>query len=122
MAEEEPYKPPGAPKLEAYIRQHFGSIPKFCEAKGIDRIKVQRAIGGGLQRVDVDFAFDIEHATGGWVVAEDWCTPDVVREERRKRRADRSTRFEPGANADADENPPSEKRGPRENGDSGAAA
>lgn len=99
-----PFKPTGAEQLESYIRRHSGSIPRFCEEHRLDRIKVQRAINGDIQRIDVDFAFDIEHATDGIVPADSWCSPDEVRDERRKRRAERSTKFSP-----TDEQPTSER-------------
>jgi hypothetical protein len=68
---------PAAQQLLAYIRSHFesGGIPEFAEKNGLDRLKVQRAITT-LKRIDVDFAFAIQAATGGEVKAEDWRLPD----------------------------------------------
>ncbi len=62
-----------APKaLLAYIRKNHGSIPAFAEASGIDRLKVQKVVRGNFQRVDVDFAFAVEKATGGEIPAKWW--------------------------------------------------
>lgn len=58
--------------LLAHIRAKYGSIPAFCDAKGLDRIKVQKAIRGEIQRMDVDFAFAVERATDGDVPAFWW--------------------------------------------------
>ncbi|MFO7181487.1 MAG: hypothetical protein DIU78_022475 [Pseudomonadota bacterium] len=62
----------GARELLAHIRQHYGTIPAFAAQKGIDRIKLQKAIGGRIKRIDVEFAFEIERATGGQVLAAWW--------------------------------------------------
>lgn len=69
---EEAKGPPGAFKLLAHIREHFDTIPKFCDKKGIDRIKVQKAIKGEFKRIDVSFALDVQAATDGKVALEDW--------------------------------------------------
>lgn len=63
---------PAAAKLLAHIREHYGSIPRFAEMHGFDRIKVQKAIRGQIQRMDVLFALDIQRATRGAVVMEEW--------------------------------------------------
>jgi hypothetical protein len=68
--------PPGAEKLLRHIRESGLSIPKWCEEKGLDRLKVQKAINGSWQRFDVDFALSIERATGGDVAVADWATVD----------------------------------------------
>jgi hypothetical protein len=64
--------PAGAEKLLRHIRATGLSIPKWCEAKGLDRLKVQKAINGGSARFDVDFALAIERATEGDVTVPDW--------------------------------------------------
>ena len=61
--------------LLAYIRKHFGTIPAFCEAAGLDRHKVQNAINGKAKRIDVAFAMAIEEATSGAVKAAWWAEP-----------------------------------------------
>lgn len=66
---------PGAEKLLAHIRDLGVSIPDFCEQHGLFRQKVEKAIKGGLKRVDVDFALAIQRATGGAVLVADWETP-----------------------------------------------
>lgn len=63
---------PAAQQLLAHIRDGYGTIPKFCEAKGLDRLKVARALNGELTRFDVDFALDVQRATGGAVGADGW--------------------------------------------------
>lgn len=90
---EEAFKPTGAVALLAYIREKYGSVPNFCDAHDLERIKVQRALNGEIQRIDVDFAFDIETATDGAVLAESWCSPESVREERRLRRSRAGTQY-----------------------------
>ncbi len=75
---------PGPTKLLAYVRKHFGSIPKFCEAAGVDRLKTQRAIAGKCSRIDVDFAFAIERATNGEVVVQDWAPSPVAKKKARR--------------------------------------
>lgn len=65
---------PGSAKLLAYIREHYPSIPKFCEAAGVDRLKTQRVIADGYSRMDVDFALAIERATNGEISVKDWAT------------------------------------------------
>ncbi len=64
-----------AEKLLEHIREHFGTIPKFCDEQGLDRLKVQKAIKGELVRIDVQFAVSVRDATGGVVDIEDWATP-----------------------------------------------
>ncbi len=64
--------PAAASKLLHHIRELGTSIPKWCEEKGLDRLKVQKAINGQIVRVDAGFAFAIEKATGGAVPAKDW--------------------------------------------------
>lgn len=98
MADIETVKPPACDLLLAYIRRRYGSIPAFSEANELDRIKVQRAINGEIQRIDVEFAVAVEDATEGEVKPADWVPPDDVREARRQRRsaAARAARgFEP---------------------------
>jgi hypothetical protein len=72
---------PAAQQLLAYIRAHFesGGVPEFAEKNGLDRLKVQRAITT-LKRIDVEFAFAIQEATGGEVKAEDWRLPESEEE------------------------------------------
>lgn len=69
---------PAATKLLAHIREHYGTIPKFAEAHGLDRIKVQKAIHGKLTRIDVDFAVACFRATNGEVPVEDWILATAV--------------------------------------------
>lgn len=61
--------------LLAHIRENYGTIPAFCEAKQQDRFKVQRAIRGEMKRVDMAFATGIELATDGAVQAAWWLEP-----------------------------------------------
>lgn len=88
MTSEGTFKPTGAKQLLSFIRAKDISIPAFCEKTGLDRIKTQKAIRGELQRIDVDFAFDVERVTDGAVQAEAWCAPDEIREARRKHRSE----------------------------------
>jgi hypothetical protein len=116
MADFETTKPPACEVLLAYIRRRYGSIPAFCEANDLDRIKVQRAINGDIQRIDVEFAVAVEDATDGEVKPADWVPPGNVREARRQRRsaAARAARgFEP--EQPANEDPPASE--PRPNGE-----
>lgn len=63
----------GGVMLERWIRTHYGSIPAFCEAKGLERIQVQRAVNGERwKRISVNFAIAIEDATGGAVPIRAW--------------------------------------------------
>ena len=95
------YKPEASEVLLKWIRRRYGSIPKFCTAHELDRIQVQRAIRGEIQRITVDFALDIQDATDGEVHAELWATPDEVREARKRRRSNASRRIEPEFAAEA---------------------
>ncbi len=72
---------PGAEKLLAHIRELGISIPDFCERHGLFRQKVEKAIKGGLKRVDVDFALAIQRATGGIVTVPDWETREEPSDE-----------------------------------------
>jgi hypothetical protein len=54
------------------IREKYGTIPAFADAHGLDRFKLQKAIRGVLQRMDVPFARDIERATNGAVPIPWW--------------------------------------------------
>jgi hypothetical protein len=58
--------------LLAYIRKHFGNVEAFANHAGLDRIKVQKAIRGEIERIDVDFAFAVTKATKGKVPAAWW--------------------------------------------------
>lgn len=64
--------PRAAGKLLAHIRALGVSIPDWCEKNGLDRLKVQRAIRGEIQRIDVGFAFEVRRATGGEVELDEW--------------------------------------------------
>jgi hypothetical protein len=78
----------GAAKLLAFVRATSKTIPKFCEENGLNRIKTQKAINGGLTRIDVGFALDIEKATGGAVMVRDWVVAIApVAKKRTKRSA-----------------------------------
>jgi hypothetical protein len=62
-----------ARELLAWIREHYGSLPAFCEAKNIDRIRLQKAIRGGHKRgLDVAFAVALQDATDGAIRVEWW--------------------------------------------------
>ena len=77
---------PAAKQLLEHIRGLDETIPDWCEKKGLDRLKVQKAINGDITRIDVNFAVDVENASGGAVKAEDWyVTPEVGAEIRRIR-------------------------------------
>lgn len=71
---------PGAPRqLLEYIRScPDSSIPAWCERHGIDRYKVQKVLHGKLRRIDVNFAMDVEKATGGAVPASAWAELPVT--------------------------------------------
>lgn len=58
--------------LLAHIRANYSSVPAFCDATGLDRLKTQKAIRGEFQRMDVDFAFQCQAATRGDVDASWW--------------------------------------------------
>lgn len=75
------FAPKGAaPKaLLGHIRANYGTVPAFCEKYALDRIKVQRILHEDFRRIDVDFAFAIERATQGAVLAQSWCTKKVRR-------------------------------------------
>lgn len=79
---------PAAQRLLDYIRNESGlkAVTKFCDAHGLDRLKVARALKGGLLRVDVEFAFAIEAATGGEIPAESWCIEPALRKKLSDRR------------------------------------
>ncbi len=72
MLEQAGGRRPGAYKLLPYIREHYHSIPAFCEAHGLDRQRVQNAIHGKTRYLDVDFSAGIEKATKGYIVHADW--------------------------------------------------
>jgi hypothetical protein len=59
-------------KLLTFIRDNYKTIPVFCEAHGLVRQKVVKAIRGEIKRIDGEFMFDIERATGGHVRAQEW--------------------------------------------------
>ncbi len=63
-------------KLLAFIRDNYETIPAFCEAHSLVRQKVVKAIRGEIKRLDGEFMFDIERATGGHVKAPEWL-PDT---------------------------------------------
>ena len=97
---------PAAQQLLALIREQYDTIPRFCEAKGLDRLKVARAINGLMTRFDVDFALDIEKATDGAVVADGWRVDDEMklaierfRSERRKKMGEESPESGESGNA-----------------------
>ncbi|HEY3237724.1 MAG TPA: hypothetical protein VGJ84_23590 [Polyangiaceae bacterium] len=70
--EQAAYDIPAAGELLLFIRENYRTVPAFCEAVGLDRPKVERAIKGGYRRMHLDLALDIEHATGGRVKAGRW--------------------------------------------------
>jgi len=63
-----------ARELRAWIKRKYptGGVPRFCEEKELDRIAVQRALNGEIKRISVDFAFEIQAATGGTIKAQGW--------------------------------------------------
>lgn len=67
----------GARRLREMLDRAGQSVPAFCEANGLDRLKVQRALTGSTKRFDVDFAEDIERATKGAIPHGAWRTPDA---------------------------------------------
>jgi hypothetical protein len=68
----------GGRALRAYLRAHGNmSVPDFCEKHGIDRIRVQKAMNGGIRRVAVDLACAIEKATGGAVRVSLWAKNEL---------------------------------------------
>lgn len=72
---------PAAKQLLEYIRGLEKTIPDFCTERGLDRLKVQKAINGDITRIDVNFAVDCERATCGVVRAEGWYVTEDVRAE-----------------------------------------
>jgi hypothetical protein len=62
----------GGRKLIAHIRSLGMTVPDWCDAKGLDRFKVQKVINGQIQRVDCDFAQRAIEATGGAVQYTDF--------------------------------------------------
>ena len=58
--------------LLAHVRANYPNIPAFCEATGLDRLKVQKAIRGKFLQMDAKFAFAVESATKGAVPASWW--------------------------------------------------
>ena len=56
-----------------------------------------RAIKGEILRVDVDFAFAIERATG--IQAEGWCTDEEIKAEFKRRREARAQDAAPESSA-----------------------
>lgn len=67
---------PGPTKLLAAIRATELSVPKYCEAKGLHRHMVEKAIKGKLD-MSVAFAAELERATDGAVVVADWVLDDA---------------------------------------------
>lgn len=64
----------GARKLRRYLNAEGLSVPDFCEAHGLDRIRVQRYLKGDRTHATVDFAEAIEKATKGEVPWSAWHT------------------------------------------------
>ncbi len=58
--------------LLAYIRDHHRTVEAFAEHAGLPRIKVQKALRGEIERIDVDFAAAVEKATKGKVPMAWW--------------------------------------------------
>lgn len=66
----------GAQRALAWVRaSEYRTIPRFCEAKSLDRLKFQKAVRGDISRIDVGFAFAVQSATDGQVLAEWWALP-----------------------------------------------
>lgn len=62
-----------APKvLLAYIREHHGTVQAFADHAKLDRIKIQKALRGQIERIDVDFALAVQKATKGKVPMAWW--------------------------------------------------
>lgn len=64
----------GARLLREHLTRTGQSVPKFCEAHGLCRIRVQRALTGERHRIAVDFALVIERATSGAVPMSAWAS------------------------------------------------
>lgn len=64
----------GARLLREFLAESKQSIPKFAEANGLCRIRVQRALNGERHRIAVDFALAVERATGGAVPIGAWAS------------------------------------------------
>lgn len=62
----------GARALRRYLCGADLSVPRFCDAHGLDRITVQRALNGERRRITVDLAYAIEKATSGAVPYHLW--------------------------------------------------
>lgn len=62
----------GARDLRTYLLETRQSVPEFCEANGISRQKVQRALNGTWQSITIDFASAVHTATNGAVSILSW--------------------------------------------------
>lgn len=69
---ESPGDSPAASKLLAYIRANYGTIPRFCEVKGLSRLSVAKAVKGEIRQMTLELAYSIERATDGHVSAHEW--------------------------------------------------
>jgi len=79
----------GARKTLAFLAVRRLSIPAFCEAKGLPRLAVQRALNGTHTRrgILIDFAVSMRDATEGEVAVIDWSSKTLAEGARpRKRR------------------------------------
>lgn len=56
----------------AYIRANYGTIPRFCEEKGLSRLSVAKAVKGEIRQMTLELAYSIERATDGHVSAHEW--------------------------------------------------
>jgi hypothetical protein len=62
----------GARLLRNHLRKTGQSVPVFCERHKLDRIQVQRYLRGERRYAPVDFAYEIQTATGGDVPWYTW--------------------------------------------------
>jgi len=76
---ESPGDSPAASKLLAYIRANYGTIPRFCEEKGLSRLSVAKAVKGEIRQMTLELAYSIERATDGHVSAHEWLEDGTAR-------------------------------------------
>jgi transcriptional regulator with XRE-family HTH domain len=68
----------GARLLRRFLGDKGLTVPEFCEAHGLCRIQVQRALKGERKRISVDFAKKIHAATEGTIPLVAWSS-DTLR-------------------------------------------
>lgn len=68
----------GPELLTAYFLRHDTSMTRFAEEHGVDRVRLTRLLKNAREgkafRVSVNFALEIEKATGGEVPVAAWAS------------------------------------------------